>query len=542
MQIATIIVFVCLFWRADVGADWQLSISPVEALIVALFQPAAIAVLSHLVFRRVWLSMRDDAGPSPRAYEVYHRATLLLRAIVVGLFAGMVLCTPIATSLTVGSDHPALLVASDGGLLLLFAVDTAVVWIFGYRIEARLRGHDLALLGTAATVSPQGTSEAARPEPVWPLGSYLDFHFRHEFLVVAAPMFLILAASHWIRSYEADIVAACGVSWGSDVLLGTVATAVFVIAPVMLRRIWRTRSLESGPMRERLEALCRQIGLRCRDILVWNSGGMMVNAAVMGVVSPFRYVLLSDALLARMAPRQIEAVFGHEAGHVRHHHMEHFLVFAFLGWLVVGGGMELVARLVGDGSTNGGAWALAIESVGIAGTALFWGLGFGAVSRRFERQADLHGARCVTPESGECTGSCAVHLGPETVRNERGRVCATAAALFASALHRVALLNGIPTEERSWRHSSIGSRIRFLTSLAGDPALARRFERTVRGIQLGIWIVAALGTALGTWYAMTRPLTPPTGAAMSYGIDAGRSEAAPSLSATTPIRTDDSTH
>jgi hypothetical protein len=64
----------------------------------------------------------------------------------------------------------------------------------------------------------------------------------------------------------------------------------------------------------------------------------------------------------------------------------------------------------------------------------------------------------------------------------------------------VAILNGIPSEERSWRHSSIGSRIRFLISLAGDPARARAFERLIRRIKTTFLAAAVLGGAFFFYY------------------------------------------
>ena len=72
--------------------------------------------------------------------------------------------------------------------------------------------------------------------------------------------------------------------------------------------------------------------------------------------------------------------------------------------------------------------------------------------------------------------------------------------MFSSALERVALLNGIPQEERSWRHSSIGSRIRFLTSLAGDPARLARFERVIWRAKAMLLAVAIGGSVLGVVY------------------------------------------
>ncbi len=87
-------------------------------------------------------------------------------------------------------------------------------------------------------------------------------------------------------------------------------------------------------------------------------------------------------------------------------------------------------------------------------------------------------------------------------------MCATGVAIFTSALDRVALLNGIPHEERSWRHSSIGSRIRFLTTLAGDPRRAAAFQRLIRRVKLALLTVAVLGSVISLffWTSAPRPV------------------------------------
>jgi STE24 endopeptidase len=314
-------------------------------------------------------------------------------------------------------------------------------------------------------------------------------------------------------------------------------------------------------LRDRLQTLCRQIDLRVQDILIWKSDGMMINAAVMGITGRLRYVLLSDALLATMSPKQVEAVFAHEAGHVRHHHIPHFLMFALAAWVVVAALMEGLA-LVAVRAPGAGVSLGTIQSAGIIGTLVVWGIGFGWVSRRFERQADLFGARCAAPQENDCQYPCSVHWrpsvrqsaepltpftdagslmnrnalaadgpgvqiincngveasgagGPTVERNresaappdQKGRVCATGAAIFASALERVAVLNGIPREERSWRHSSIASRIRFLLSLAADPSRTAQFERVVRRTQIAMLVIGLGGSAasLVYWRAMGSP-------------------------------------
>ena len=74
-------------------------------------------------------------------------------------------------------------------------------------------------------------------------------------------------------------------------------------------------------------ALCRRVGMRYRDILLWRTQNNMGNAAVMGLVPQVRYILLSDLLLETMTESQIEAVFAHELGHIVHRHMAWYIVF-----------------------------------------------------------------------------------------------------------------------------------------------------------------------------------------------------------------------
>lgn len=492
MHLFVILAFAVLFWRADSPGEWRLlSADDVYwTLLIVAGQPLLLLIAGVLAAQRA-RRLHDKHPEAPHiAQRFHHRSLFLLR---IGLFVGFavaLLLTPWPDWFDFGRITPALQIVGDLIALSPYIVGALVLWIAAYPAERILR-----LFG-----DPQSYDRPMADGSGWRMGAYLDFNLRHHLLVVVAPMTLILFAANMTRGYGAVLRRWTGSVWTSDVLLAVVAGGVFVVAPLLLCRIWRTAPLESGPLRERLEAICQRIGLRCRDILIWKSDGMMINAAVMGVIAPVRYVLLSDALLATMNPRQIEAVFGHEAGHVRHRHIQHFLVFALVGWLAVAGLMEGLAQTSMGSMAWWGFSSISIQGLGLAATVLFWGIGFGWVSRRFERHADLFGARCVTPAVSECDRPCSVHLDARTSCTEDGRVCATAAAVFASALQRVALLNGIPSEERSWRHSSIGSRIRFLISLAGDPARAMAFERLIRRIKTTLLAAALLGGAFFVYY------------------------------------------
>src|SRR4051812_34269134 len=181
---------------------------------------------------------------------------------------------------------------------------------------------------------------------------------------------------------------------------------VFLFAPEILRRVLKTSPLPDGPLRRRLENLCRRAGMRHRDILVWHTHFNMGNAAVMGVVPWMRYVMLSDLLLERLDAEQIEAVFAHEVGHVVHRHMLWFAIF-FL--ILVLGSIGPFA-LVSDWLMKVGLTEQVLKPLGAAaGVTGVWVI-FGFLSRRFERQADVYAARVI--ESNQQQQQLPAAVGP----------------------------------------------------------------------------------------------------------------------------------
>ncbi|MCH9001928.1 MAG: M48 family metalloprotease [Planctomycetes bacterium] len=496
MHLLTIVAFAFLFWRAEQPGRWVLV--PVDdvlwTIVIVLGQFASVSILAFLAQRRASRLFQSDPESSNAAQQFHHRASSLLRLLLGIGFGITVFLTRWPEWFDVTEQMPILQIVCDFFVLIPFLAGLFVMWLAAYPLERRMRFGDVGSLDEDEPAS-------------WPFRAYIDFHLRHYVLVVAVPMSFILLAANLTRGHAAKLQAWSGVSWMPDLLLGLVACVVFLVAPDMLRRIWRTESLNKGPVRDRLDRLAGRIGLRFRDILLWKSDGLMINAAVMGLVPWMRYVLLSDALLSSMSERQVEAVFGHEAGHVQHRHIQHFLVFAYVGWLAVVAVIEIIAAGALAMDVDVRTAVPIVEGIGFLATLVVWGVGFGWLSRRFERQADLFAARCVTPPAEQCDCPCSVHPDDSEALPGEGRVCATGAALFVSALDRVATLNGIPHEEYSWRHSSIGIRIRALTSLADDPNRVAQFERVIRRAKRFMMTFAVLGTAMavGYWYFVSEP-------------------------------------
>ncbi|MBS3734424.1 MAG: M48 family metalloprotease [Phycisphaerae bacterium] len=349
----------------------------------------------------------------------------------------------------------------------------------------------------------QGVSGAAR---VWSLREYLAYNIRHHLLFILVPVALILAGQDALELYARPNLP--GARWADGVTFAAAvgwAGVVFYVSPVLLVRVWRTRPLGNSPVREALRAMSVRLGLRFRDVREWLSAGAVANAGVMGLTRHVRYVLLSDGLLDNMDSDEIKAIFAHEAGHIREHHIFYSVVFAisslvlcslagpYLGWLL--------------GATDVGAVLLTLALV----VAVF-AVGFGWVSRRFERQCDVTaawavgreyaagGASSEGPPLGEppLTEGVTAGDGIETAPapDDPQRITPSGAAIFARALQHVARLNGMPTRRRNWRHGSIAARVSYILWLSTRGGTCREINRVVRHIKLGIWALAAGAAAL----------------------------------------------
>jgi STE24 endopeptidase len=292
-----------------------------------------------------------------------------------------------------------------------------------------------------------------------------------------------------------------------------VAVLVFLLSPAFVRLAFPLRPLPSGELRDRLERLSRRLRFRCTDILVWDTGKAVINAGVTGAIPQFRYVLLTDALIERLDYGEIEAVFGHEVGHVAHRHLPYFAFF-FLGSAAF---LTLAASAV-ERFADVDQWferltsQPAVGEVVKAGLVLvllgaYFFLVFGALSRRFERQADLYGTRAVSCGLPDCPPHFDPNV-PEAPTVPVRSVCAGGVRLFGEALEDVALLNGMAIEKNSWRHGTIASRIAFLDGLVSQPGAERRFERATTRLRWGliVFLAIACATAWGvSWFGPVAP-------------------------------------
>jgi STE24 endopeptidase len=327
--------------------------------------------------------------------------------------------------------------------------------------------------------------------PIWTIRQYLSYNSRHHLLFILVPICLILLGQDllaWaVNSYMPGWQYGPYIIGGGGILC---AASVFVIAPAIIVRIWRTTAMPPGLLLTGLTTISKQMGLAFRKLLIWQTGNMIVNACVMGIWSPIRYVLLSDELIDNMEQCQIEAVFAHEAGHIVHRHILYCGLFAAGSIGLASCIVEVALRLTGWPSQAGEAMILAIMLP-------LWAFAFGWISRRFERQSDVTAAWVMGQLS---LNSPDMHPGPGHVETSILRpaddtVRPIGAAIFARALERVALLSGTSMSKFNWRHGSIAWRVGYIIYLGSTGGGRRQINKVVGRIKAGLWI--AFGLAVG---------------------------------------------
>jgi Zn-dependent protease with chaperone function len=378
-------------------------------------------------------------------------------------------------------------------VLAPFVVAQMLAWAVYYDAE---RASHLAAHHLLAAESHAGAwLERERPGRGSPAAfgsraAYVLFQVRQKLALVFLPVLLLLIQKELIRLFPET-----GQDWqGTINAAGIVAVLlVFAAMPWIVRLVLGLKPLPDGPLRDRLEAVAGRLHFRCGNILVWHTRHGMANAMVIGIVPWIRYVVFTDRLLEDFTPEEIEAVLGHEIGHIRHHHMLYYFGFLtasviVLGWLGCFFRDDL-KELLGLGNRQ---YLTDVPLVAVLLGYIF--VVFGFLSRRCERQADVFGCRTVSCPQSDCRG----HDGGLDL-DQRGRgLCPTGINTFIRALEKVAVVNGIsrnrPGFLQSWQHSTIARRVEFLQRMLLDPGVEKRFQRRVALIKWALLLL--LGGAM----------------------------------------------
>jgi Zn-dependent protease with chaperone function len=339
----------------------------------------------------------------------------------------------------------------------------------------------------------------------WSRAGYVFFLLRHHVLIVFTPVMLVIVQLGALRTWP-DLLQS---PWAK--LAAFVGLFVFILLlPSMVPLVLGLKPMPPGRLRSRLEAAARRLRVRYHNLYIWDTRRNLATAMVTGLVPRLRHIVFTDLLLATMTEDEIEAVFGHEVGHVRHGHLLYYAAFLMLSFLTLGAVYRSVDLSIGSMLPRGDLPL--VMTVLATGGYLF--LVFGFVSRRCERQADVFGCKAVSCPEPHCSGHS-----PETELVPGGRgLCRTGVNTFVRALERVEEVNGMARGSvragrgglfgrlagllrfigvwlATWQHSTISNRVAFLQTLTEDPRRERLFQWRVTALRWGLLLLLAGGVA-----------------------------------------------
>ena len=332
-------------------------------------------------------------------------------------------------------------------------------WVAFYDMDRAV--HGALTNGLPDHAGAAETPFASRPAYVWlHARHYLGLSFLPALFLLTCQDVAFRLAPQWRDTPAAWIVCLVPLA---------VLTAVF---PQLLSRIWKTKPLPAGPLRERLERLCQRMHVRCRDFRIWQTDRQILNAAVAGGIPALRTVYMTDALLLYLRDEELEAVMAHELGHVsRRHLLLRLLLLGLPLWIV--GSFQALAS---PSTSLPVAWQsitaaepsttlnmlMAGSLLGIVIMVLGW------YSRLLEHDADL-----------------CVHDAGYTES-------------FVVTIDRLAYLCHDKRQRATWLHPSIVARVDLLQHAMHDGAIARRFRRRVECVNwllVIVWLLAPLTAA-----------------------------------------------
>jgi len=229
-----------------------------------------------------------------------------------------------------------------------------------------------------------------------------------------------------------------------------------VVYPLVWRHWWGLTPLSEADWARLSPSISGSPMLLGLPLLRWNTASRICNAAVLGCVPGFRYLMISDRALETLPPRSVSAIVAHELGHVRNWHVAIRLLI-----VLAGGAVALVAiRVISSLSLDGGIATLLTVLVPI-GMCLYLLMTLRWIAPILEHQADAYALRLLA--------------GEDTSLEDRIRL----ADELIQAIGELSVMAGIPLERRTWLHPSWRQRRRFLLAAA---------RRNPTSDTLGWWI------------------------------------------------------
>jgi len=287
------------------------------------------------------------------------------------------------------------------------------------------------------------------------------------------PMFLYLVmmdAIHWLP-YSAKVF----IVEHPYILIGLILPVIisaYIFAPLLMQFLWKTEPLAvDSVLKERLDRLTRQSGIKYREVVVWQTGSLLIaNAAVAGTLPWNRRIFLTDALLEYFTDEEIETVVAHELGHIRYRHIPTYMLFSLFYLLNYPFFYVLVEEPLLTYLGESQALLSVVSTLcSLAFLIIYFIVIFRYLSRRCEHQADLYAVRLTEK--------------PEA---------------FKDALVKLAVLNSVPKSIQRFfeifnTHPSIYRRVEFINQWIEHNSAVQRYKNYLVEVKVLILLLPVLG-------------------------------------------------
>jgi Zn-dependent protease with chaperone function len=413
------------------------ALNPIEALSGFIAITALFAIYTRNCFKR----LAQRAGLES-TYRLDHRfSALLTRSSILALmaFAADIWVLDLPSYLHAVPLFSILPTLEDFLFLMVFVGYLILVWTFAYEAHTAIYQSDLSR------------------------GTYVYSNFAFS-LPILLPWVLLFGLSDLLMLLPFDLpkrILNSPIGQTAYFLIFLIVASIF--APLLIQRFWRCRPMEPGYFRQRIERLCERAGVKYADIVYWPIfGGRMITAGVMGLISRFRYILVTDALLHLLTPDEIDQVIAHEIGHVRRKHLLLYLLF-LIGFMLIAYATYplsyillfsfkplLISTLTHGVSPNQVLYFLSALLL-LGGVIIYFRYIFGFFIRNFERQADLFVFR--------------LFPNPQPL---------------IATFDKIVANSGQPADKPNWHHFSIQERIDYLRRCEAAPVWISRHDRKVR--------------------------------------------------------------
>ena len=430
--------------------------SRVLSLVMLPVSWAAFAAYCGLGFRKVLWRIRAEAGGALRSgghfTALYHALTVRLSVLALFVFAVDVHLFNLKLLIRHIPGCASATVLEGSCALALFVFFLCTIWYFAHPVYSE--------------VFRAGTTRR----------SFIGGNVKLN-LPILFPWFLLSLASDLLGLTPwGDPDGFLESAQGQLAFFALFLLLLMVFMPGFIQYWWGCRPLAHSEKGRRLEEFLREKRFRYRRLVNWPIfEGRMMTAGIMGIVSRFRYLLVTDSLMELLTVEELEAVLAHEMGHARYRHLLWYVVF-FIGFMVLSYGMydvfvyllyffpSLITMLSGE-EPGGLSLVYAVLSVPmLVALLVYFRFIMGFFMRNFERQADLYAA---------------VTMG-------------TAVPIITS-LEKIAFFSGKSRNLPSWHHFSIRERVEFLGRAETSPGLVRRHNRFVAGA-FALYLIGVAGT------------------------------------------------